>query len=144
MMKPAQLIAGSVMMTRAESTSIVEPKPKFKDEKAEPKSKDEPKRPPQVDNNPEVKVTTITRSPEEERLIKDLIKVFEREEVLVIGLQRTDDRIQVDGQVGGLRQLVPDLTNLFVEEYYRAEARQQERYQKMKGDQKRLQEKTLW
>ena len=71
---------------------------------------------------------SIGRSAEEEKVMKTLSKLLESEDILAVGLQRTNERIELDGQVGGLRRLIPELVDFAVETYYSSYVGVEERF----------------
>jgi hypothetical protein len=130
-MKPGTLLAAG-LVTYTSMRHVARPA-----ERAIPARPDAPPRPNPGDKGPEKappprpqdKGVTVTieegpavYSKEEAQLRKELGKLLAGEEPLVLSITRTEERIQAEMTIGGLKTLVSRLTDLGIELMFRAQA----------------------
>jgi hypothetical protein len=82
-----------------------------------------------IEEEKEVRTEVVNppRSPEEERILKGLSRIWADEQWFVLGVARKDNGLQVDGKVPGLNQVIPQLIDFGIEETYRNAALREER-----------------
>jgi hypothetical protein len=123
MVKPVQIIVSAATVMVYSGSFSSEAAPAELPKEAQPKRKQgfrqEAQPPARADNKRDVKVTVQQRSKEEQAMLRELSKIFEHEDWFVVGLERTKDRIQLDGHVGGLREVVPRVVDFAIEQIYK-------------------------